>query len=266
MYRRGGLQTHPKPAGKMQFHYRLAFDERADLCLQVFDTVIYPARCPSLVYDEKRWRILTPGRRITSTTRMPVCAMEKPHFPRGKRGGEATGGGSAGSGAETGPLSILPDVTQEAKAYAGTNGKAPEANGVRLVSILPETVGQAAESAVPAGRIGEEEIPPPGSTGIISGAKANPEARIIDNEQWWKLRHWEQIRKKNEHDPEPVSAWLFNSLPTSTRTPWTTSPEPSVFAPRRRGGTRRMPALSSILPVVLEENGYEQTHSDKMVV
>lgn len=26
--------------------------------------------------------------------------------------------------------------------------------------------------------------------------KANLDNRIIDNEQWWKLRHWEQIREK----------------------------------------------------------------------
>ena len=65
-------------------------------------------------------------------------------------------------------------------------GKAPEANGVRLVSISPETAGQAAESAVPAGRIGEEEIREAARVlQEYKRGKANLEARIIDNEQWW---------------------------------------------------------------------------------
>ena len=142
-------------------------------------------------------------------------------------------------------------------------GKAPEANGVRLVSILPETVGQAAESAVPAGRIGEEEIREAARVlQEYKRGKANLEARIIDNEQWWKLRHWEQIRKKNEHDPEPVSAWLFNSIANKHADAMDNFPEPSVL-PREEGDKADARALSSILPVVLEENGYEQTYSDK---
>lgn len=107
-------------------------------------------------------------------------------------------------------------------------GKAPEANGVRLVSISPETAGQAAESAVPAGRIGEEEIREAARVlQEYKRGKANLEARIIDNEQWWKLRHWEQIRKKNEHDPEPVSAWLFNSIANKHADAMDNFPEPT---------------------------------------
>ena len=40
--------------------------------------------------------------------------------------------------------------------------------------------------------------------------KANLEQKIVDNEQWYKLRHWECMRDKNE-DVQPTSAWLFNS-------------------------------------------------------
>lgn len=142
-------------------------------------------------------------------------------------------------------------------------GKAPETNGVRLVSISPETAGQAEESAVPAGRIGEEEIREAARVlQEYKRGKANLEARIIDNEQWWKLRHWEQIRKKNEHDPEPVSAWLFNSIANKHADAMDNFPEPSVL-PREEGDKADARALSSILPVVLEENGYEQTYSDK---
>ena len=46
--------------------------------------------------------------------------------------------------------------------------------------------------------------------------KASVDRRIVENEQWWKLRHWEVVAgsqdKSKENDPRPVSAWLFNSL------------------------------------------------------
>ena len=144
-------------------------------------------------------------------------------------------------------------------------GKEPETNGVRPAGISPETPGQGAESAVPAGRIGEEEIRE--AARILQEykrGKANLEARIIDNEQWWKLRHWEQIRKNTDSKPkpEPVSAWLFNSIANKHADAMDNFPEPSVL-PREEGDREDAKALSSILPVVLEENGYEQTYSDK---
>ena len=42
--------------------------------------------------------------------------------------------------------------------------------------------------------------------------KQQLEQRLIDNEQFWKLRHWEQMEKEgqggNPHDPQPTSGWL----------------------------------------------------------
>ena len=43
--------------------------------------------------------------------------------------------------------------------------------------------------------------------------KASLESRIVEDELWWKLRHWDVMRSgKEQNRPEPVSAWLFNSL------------------------------------------------------
>ena len=36
--------------------------------------------------------------------------------------------------------------------------------------------------------------------------KANLEARVIDDEQWWKLRHWSSIPHGGKNDPKPTSA------------------------------------------------------------
>ena len=41
--------------------------------------------------------------------------------------------------------------------------------------------------------------------------KANLEKRIIDGEQWYKLRHWECMRDKKE-EAYISSAWLFNCI------------------------------------------------------
>lgn len=132
-----------------------------------------------------------------------------------------------------------------------------ERGGARLVRI-PE------ENAAPVGRIGREEIREAMNTlQEYKKGKANLEQRIIDNEQWWKLRHWERIRgNKTSEDPEPVSAWLFNSIANKHADAMDNYPEPSVL-PREEGDKPDAKALSAILPVVLEENGYEQTYSDK---
>ena len=42
--------------------------------------------------------------------------------------------------------------------------------------------------------------------------KANLEKRIVDNEQWYKIRHWECMRTKDNTEVQPSSAWLFNCI------------------------------------------------------
>lgn len=129
--------------------------------------------------------------------------------------------------------------------------------GARVVEVQPEQAEQ------PAGRIGKEEIQE--ATRVLQEykkGKASLEQRVVDNEQWWKLRHWDLIRNKQGTDPEPVSAWLFNSIANKHADAMDNFPEPSVL-PREEGDQQDAKALSSILPVTLEENDYEQTYSDK---
>ena len=92
--------------------------------------------------------------------------------------------------------------------------------------------------------------------------KANLEARIIDNEQWYKLQHWGQIApSKNPGDPQPTSAWLFNCIANKHADAMDNYPAPNVLA-REGSDVGVAKVLSSILPVVLEQNQYEQTYSD----
>jgi len=93
--------------------------------------------------------------------------------------------------------------------------------------------------------------------------KASLEQRIIENEQWYKMQHWEQIRaaKHNPGDPEPASAWLLNSIANKHADAMDNYPEPAVL-PREKDDKMDAELLSSILPVVLEQNDFEQTYSD----
>ena len=112
--------------------------------------------------------------------------------------------------------------------------------------------------------------------------KVNLENRIVDDELWWELRHWESIRNDKSRtgaphgpdgipvkggsrapaaQPEPSSAWLFNSIMNKHADAMDNYPEPVVL-PRERDDEESAKTLSSVLPVILEYNDYEQTYSD----
>lgn len=91
--------------------------------------------------------------------------------------------------------------------------------------------------------------------------KTNLEKRIIENEQWWKMQHWSLLQKVNPTDPEPASAWLFNSIANKHADAMDNFPSPCVL-PREESDSDAARILSSVLPVVLEYNEFEQTYSD----
>lgn len=92
--------------------------------------------------------------------------------------------------------------------------------------------------------------------------KKSLEDRIVEEEQWWKLRHWDVIGQGELGDrPQPASAWLFNGIASKHADMMDNFPEPNVL-PRERGDEESAKILSSILPVIYERNNYEETYSD----
>lgn len=91
--------------------------------------------------------------------------------------------------------------------------------------------------------------------------KANLERRIIDNEQWYKLRHWESMRKKQTNMVEPVSAWLFNCIANKHADAMDNFPSPNIL-PREEGDKAEAEMLTSIVPVILDQNEFEETYDD----
>ena len=92
--------------------------------------------------------------------------------------------------------------------------------------------------------------------------KKNLENRIVEEEEWWKLRHWDVINNGKKNDrPQPTSAWLFNSLAAKHADMMDNYPEANVL-PREQADEQSAKMLSSILPVISERNNYEETYSD----
>ena len=90
--------------------------------------------------------------------------------------------------------------------------------------------------------------------------KANLEKRIVDNEQWYKLRHWECMRK-DKKDIQPTSAWLFNCIANKHASAMDNYPSPNIL-PREEGDKAEAEMLTSIVPVILDQCEFEQTYSD----
>ena len=96
--------------------------------------------------------------------------------------------------------------------------------------------------------------------------KANLEQRIVENEQWYKLRHWECMRRgKNgestKSQVEPVSGWLFNAIANKHADAMDNFPAPNVL-PREEGDKAEAEMLTSIIPVILQQNDFEEVYDN----
>ena len=123
--------------------------------------------------------------------------------------------------------------------------------------------GMASMGAVPMKQpIGKEQIRKAHQTLMdYKQGKVNLENRIIENEQWYKLRHWECMRKSQTNEVEPTSAWLFNCIANKHADAMDNFPSPNVL-PREEGDKPEAEILSAIIPVVLDQCDFEQTYSD----
>ncbi len=90
--------------------------------------------------------------------------------------------------------------------------------------------------------------------------KANLEKKIVENEQWYKLRHWECMRDQKQ-DVQPASAWLFNCIANKHADAMDNFPAPNIL-PREEGDKGEAEMLTSIVPVILDQCEFEQTYSD----
>lgn len=100
-------------------------------------------------------------------------------------------------------------------------------------------------------------------------AKKSVDKRVIDNEEWFRQRHWKFMddgkkAKKNDDAPksdniEPTSAWMFNSLFNKHADAMDNYPTCN-FVPREEADRKTAEELSAIVPVILKLNKHRQLY------
>ena len=132
----------------------------------------------------------------------------------------------------------------------------------------------------PPQRIGKKEIAKAiEDLTLYKQGKANLEKRIVEDELWYKMRHWDVIRRTERvrklccprdaagnpvtdtPAPEPSSAWLFNAILSKHADAMDNYPE-AVVLPREQSDEGSAKVLSSVLPTVMELNDFSQVYSD----
>lgn len=92
--------------------------------------------------------------------------------------------------------------------------------------------------------------------------QSNLRQRIVENEEWFKMQHWDLLNKERKPgDIRPASGYLFNSIINKHADLMDNYPE-ALILPRERSDEEVAEVLSSIIPVILQQNGHEQTYSD----
>ncbi|HWP80347.1 MAG TPA: hypothetical protein VN446_06850 [Candidatus Acidoferrum sp.] len=151
-----------------------------------------------------------------------------------------------------GATGVLPAADMSAALPAAGE---PAAGGVDVGALLPPA---------PALPVGEKEVQKAIEALVrYKAGKAALEARVIEDERWYKLRHWEVMRgrKPDETRPAPTSAWLFNTLQNKHADAADNYPQPNVL-PREPADEAAAGSLSQVLPVILERGGFEGTYSE----
>lgn len=81
--------------------------------------------------------------------------------------------------------------------------------------------------------------------------------RLVANEQFWKMRHWEGKSTKESVNP---TGWLINAVHSKHADMMDGYPEPSIRA-KEQGDVQEAKILSEIVPVILEQTGFKKTYS-----
>lgn len=163
------------------------------------------------------------------------------------------GAGYAG-GQDKGDDTPFPHQPTPRKAEQINNG------GMSMVPAQPMEQPQQAKQA-----IGRDEVKK--AREILEKYKKGKrqyEEKIVKNEKWWKMRHWDLMQTEyTADDPKPASGWLFNMI-ISKHADYMDSFPTSDILPREQTDIEEAERLSSIIPVVMAQNDYKQVYSDEI--
>lgn len=96
------------------------------------------------------------------------------------------------------------------------------------------------------------------------GGKAKLDQRLVEVEQWWKIRHWEWMQEKGARDDMKTSSgWLFNVIVSKHADGIQSIPEANIL-PREEQDKPTAKMLSSVIPCILEQNEFDDTYSSTL--
>ena len=91
--------------------------------------------------------------------------------------------------------------------------------------------------------------------------KQKLEARVREDEKWWKGHAWDcMLEQGNPLDAKRPTKWLVNVILGKHADMLEAYPEP-VILPREQGDEQEAKKLTSILPVIMEQNHFEDVYS-----
>ncbi|MGN0362602.1 MAG: hypothetical protein ACI4ET_07155 [Bilifractor sp.] len=161
------------------------------------------------------------------------------------------------------PVQVATDI-RNGHQYAQDHGT-PDQSGEQEWAQNP------ANSIIQAGN--DPEKPPIGKEQVRKArftlqkykeGKQQYEDQIIRDEKWFKMRHWDLLRTPDMADqPEPASGWLFNTITSKHADFMDNFPQPDIL-PREPGDKQEAEILSSIVPVILEQNDFRKVYSDEV--
>lgn len=91
--------------------------------------------------------------------------------------------------------------------------------------------------------------------------KARLEKKIVQNEEFWKMRQWGRGNAANESNYMPSTPWLWSCIQGRYSDVMDSYPTCNI-QPRQRDDKGEAKKLSDIIPVILAQNDYERTYSD----
>lgn len=88
--------------------------------------------------------------------------------------------------------------------------------------------------------------------------------KVIECNEWYMQRHWKIVKKltvDTKKDPEPTTAWLFNSMCNKHADAMDYYPQ-SAFLPRSKDDETVASQLGTVVNALKEECGYQKIYDD----
>ena len=169
------------------------------------------------------------------------------------------------------PKHVPPEIQANMPQQVGAEEQMPQmaqpkselqARAEQEMQMLQRTAEYKQMQAQMPPKIGVEQIRKANETlQKYKAGKANLEKKIIANEQFWKLRQWEYEDKNDSSNINPATAWLWSCIQSRYSDAMDSYPTCN-FQPRQMDDKAEAQKLSSIVPIILEHNRYEDVYSD----